>query len=406
MTTPFRVSLITICLLFLIISPLTFDFYNSSNIDAVMDNVFTKGTEISKEMTVSFGRYEWKIDWPYPPITILFILPSWYFYNYISDNIFLYQYLFKLPIFLSVVICGYILEKNTRTNKFSSAYLLNPGIIFLTIFWGGFDIINGLLLFLTYHFYIQRKYSKGLFMLSLASALRIYPIVLLPLFLIPYIRLRKFKEIIKYSLITISAPFTFFILGNFLGNGSLTELILFYQSSYGPFGIYPILLSIVIIINKFRVSSIDRSVIPFILLSLLFLSQTAIFLLNYKGVINLKKSILISLLLIFLFYPKMHSLYILAVLPISILLENWRVTKSLWIPGTIWALFVNGIEDNRGLPYWFYWLTHYKFSLPEMYNHGITILMSTLYLSLIVICILNILKPSEKPQNNTNTLVN
>jgi len=250
------------------------------------------------------------------------------------------------------------------------------------------------------------KYSKGLFMLSLASALRIYPIVLLPLFLIPYIRLRKFKEIIKYSLITISAPFTFFILGNFLGNGSLTELILFYQSSYGPFGIYPILLSIVIIINKFRVSSIDRSVIPFILLSLLFLSQTAIFLLNYKGVINLKKSILISLLLIFLFYPKMHSLYILAVLPISILLENWRVTKSLWIPGTIWALFVNGIEDNRGLPYWFYWLTHYKFSLPEMYNHGITILMSTLYLSLIVICILNILKPSEKPQNNTNTLVN
>ena len=84
----------------------------------------------------------------------------------------------------------------------------------------------------------------------------------------------------------------------------------------------------------------------------------------------------------------MHSLYILAVLPISILLENWRVTKSLWIPGTIWALFVNGIEDNRGLPYWFYWLTHYKFSLPEMYNHGITILMSTLYLSLIVICIL------------------
>lgn len=96
---------------------------------------------------------------------------------------------------------------------------------------------------------------------------------------------------------------------------------------------------------------------PFFFLAFLFLLLTAAGLIAiYLHLLLVERSVLIGNLLVlfvfFMFYPKVHGLYITCLLPLA-LLTDFRWARWVWVPGVLWMLIVNGAFGATGLVYFF-----------------------------------------------------
>jgi len=366
---------------FLVLAPFSIDYYNSLNSRVFLDLIFLKRPVL----------LPWELDWPYPPLTLLFIYPGWLLYT-LTLNEFLYQLIFKIPFLLSAVTVSYFIKEKTGSVKKMVDYLFNPAIILAAIIWGEFDVINSLFLVLLFILYRKKRFNLAFLSLSFAIAFRLYPLIVFPFLVLNELKNREFLKIIKYGIISMSIPFFSMIFGWIIGGELLLKSIFIQQGIFGPFGAFPLAQTLVAVANSFGIFILNENLMARSLIITLFFSELGLFIYLFKKKIQVTDAAVLSLLVFFLLYPKMHSPYILVLLPVGFLYKKWRLIRYIWIPGTVWALIVNGVTGNQGLWYWFSWLSDYRFYLPHTFNLILTVIFSFFQQVLLLLIIFKILK--------------
>ncbi|MFH1776953.1 MAG: hypothetical protein ABH952_05280 [Candidatus Omnitrophota bacterium] len=104
----------------------------------------------------------------------------------------------KLPLVLCSSYLAEILFRCTNSKKVLILFYLNPLVIFLDSVWGAFDILPATAVFLAYVFLRESKYSFSAFFLSIGILYKIWPVLILPLIVMSFIKEKKYKALIKY----------------------------------------------------------------------------------------------------------------------------------------------------------------------------------------------------------------
>jgi len=120
---------------------------------------------------------------------------------------------FKLPIIIFEVILGFVIYKmsneythNERLAYWTSAiFLLDPLTYFQTAIFGHFDIIPTLFMVLAIYLLVKDRIKLSALSLGIGTMYKLFPIVLLPVIFLYFIRLRKnvWQLIIEYVAIVV-----------------------------------------------------------------------------------------------------------------------------------------------------------------------------------------------------------
>lgn len=354
------VPFIAAVLLFLALAPTAVDTYNSLNQRAFLDlmalgNPFT----LVGAAQVRFAGYSWPLDWPYPPLTMLLVLPAWAIFRLTRSEA-AYQLLFKLPLFLSAAATQTLLyrllarrEQLSEAGAAARLYLLNPGILLLTTVAGGFDVVAGLLILVAVVCYLRKRRVASALALGAAGALRLYPLALLPVYLLRERRSerKRFRGAAAFGALAVAplavscAPFVA------ADAASFCRALATQHARLGPFATINAAGAVLR-----RVLAAGGAAFDLHTLGLPFVALTALALLAaYAWAARRPSSIvrenLLVLLAFFLFYPKVHGLYTLAFLPLALVAGiDWA--GCVWLPGFLWMLTVNGAFGATGLAYW------------------------------------------------------
>jgi hypothetical protein len=168
-------------------------------------------------------------------------------------NMMFFMLVLKLPYLIFDLLTGYILYKIYNNKKILYFWFFNPISIYLIYILGNFDIIPAFLTLLSFYFIKNNKQFWSYLAIGFAIALKMYPIMFLPLLLF-YDKKNIFKNI-KYAVVSL-LPLILSILpfikqqsfyDSFIGSG-LTQKILEYK--IGGLPIFPICF-ILILINYF-----------------------------------------------------------------------------------------------------------------------------------------------------------
>ena len=133
---------------------------------------------------------------------------------FVSVNLPLLDFIIKTPIIIADILIAILLYKmiKSRSNESNARYaywawLLNPFVICISALWGMFDPIPILFVLLSLHYFLNKKYGKSALLLGVAISLKMYAILLVPIFaFVIFKRNKKVLGAIKYLL--ISAGFT------------------------------------------------------------------------------------------------------------------------------------------------------------------------------------------------------
>jgi hypothetical protein len=125
-------------------------------------------------------------------------------------NLPLLDFIIKTPIIIADVLIAILLYKmiKSRSNESNARYaywawLLNPFTICISALWGMFDPIPILFILLSLHYFLNKKYEKSALLLSVAVSLKMYAILLIPIF--AFVIFKKNKKVLgamKYLLIS------------------------------------------------------------------------------------------------------------------------------------------------------------------------------------------------------------
>lgn len=129
-------------------------------------------------------------------------------------NLPLLDFIIKTPIIIADILIAITLYKMIKTLSNSDnaryafwAWLLNPFTIFISALWGMFDPIPILFVLLALHYLLNKKYGKSALLLGVAISLKLYAILLVPVFALAIFKENKrILATVKYLL--ISAGFT------------------------------------------------------------------------------------------------------------------------------------------------------------------------------------------------------
>jgi hypothetical protein len=266
---------------------------------------------------LSFGTIHTLLKPLYPP----------QFYQWLNDwgidqnnysNLIFYMFILKLPYLIFDLICGVYLLKLFGKKVFNF-WLFNPFTIYLIYCLGNFDIIPVTLSVMAYFYLTKNKNFLSFTLLGIASALKLYPLLLLPFFL--FYKKPKITNLITNSfyyllpIILSIAPFLSdkSFIKSFTSSG-LSQL-LFNQKIFN-IPIFPILYLIIFGLFFLKRIKIDKA---FLLLFLIFIS----------------------------FVP-FHSQWILWFLPFTLYLYNQKNKKIIFLFTLLLALslFVNFLLND------------------------------------------------------------
>ena len=129
-------------------------------------------------------------------------------------NLPLLDSIIKTPIIIADVLIAILLYKMIKSLSNESnaryaywAWLLNPFTICISALWGMFDPIPILFVLLALHYLLNKKYGKSALLLGVAVSLKLYAILLIPIFaLVIFKENKRILGAMKYLL--ISAGFT------------------------------------------------------------------------------------------------------------------------------------------------------------------------------------------------------
>jgi len=238
------------------------------------------------------------------------------FYTWLNDwgvnqnnypNLIYYMFVLKLPYLIFDLICGIYLLK-LFGNKVFKFWLFNPITIYLIYCLGNFDIVPVALSVMAYFYLKKSKNFLSFFLLGIASALKLYPLLLLPFFL--FYKKFSIKNILFYSIPIILS------IAPFLSNKSFIK-------SFTSSGLSQLLL--------------NQKLFNIPIFPVLYL---IIFLFYFIKKIDINKSFLL-LFLIFICFVPFHAQWILWFLPFALFALNPLFTLLL-----ICALSINFLLDD------------------------------------------------------------
>jgi len=174
----------------------------------------------------------------YPPLWALWCGVAYTISNFLAKgNEHVYIFAIKIPIIIGDIVLPLLLLMVASKNAASSgtnngrvlatSFLLNPYVLFVGVIWGMMDNLVAILLVTSIMLLASKPAWSGVFA-SLAVALKLYPIVFVPLLLILLLRTRNYDNFAKWglaflsaSVVTIWSPFVLFhwSISGFIGVG-------------------------------------------------------------------------------------------------------------------------------------------------------------------------------------------
>lgn len=259
---------------------------------------------------LSFGTVHALLKPFYPP----------QFYTWLNDwgvnqnnypNLIYYMFVLKLPYLIFDLICGIYLLKIFGEKAFKF-WLFNPFTIYLIYCLGNFDIVPVCLSVMAYFYLTKNKNFLSFFLLGIASALKLYPLLLLPFFL--FYKKPQIKNLFTNSLIYLLP--IFISVAPFLSNQSFVK-------SFTSSGLSQLLL--------------NQKILNIPIFPVFYL---IIFLLYFLKKIDINKSFLL-LFLIFICFVPFHTQWILWFLPLALFALNPLFALLL-----ILSLLINFLLDD------------------------------------------------------------
>jgi len=188
-----------------ILSPLSEDFLTAGVFVAETDPMtILKGNgPYVLWMLLVRGMYSiWRIL-PVDHPSVESMVGFWYFIPSLSSNLLIF--VLKLPLLVFDVLCGYAIYRLclTYTGSHSTSFaalglwLTNPYMTLVTEMFGAYDVIVVFFLLTSVSLFVEGRVLFSGFWLVIASALKPYPILLLPAFLFALLRSGKLKESVR-----------------------------------------------------------------------------------------------------------------------------------------------------------------------------------------------------------------
>ena len=172
-----------------------------------------------KWMNQGINIYEPPHHLGYPPLWALWCSVAYHFYNFFGNSMEVWRFIIKLPMILAHLGLAYALGV-FATNRFGRKTGLKLFLVTLTwsffiyigALWGQINTLSALLTFLTFYAVIKQKTVVSALLLATAITLKIYPLIILPVFFAYILRNRNKKEASKFLLICGSLPILFTVL--------------------------------------------------------------------------------------------------------------------------------------------------------------------------------------------------
>jgi len=160
----------------------------------------------------------------YPPPWSLVLALSYLFSYNLFPNIILYNLAVKVPIIIGNILLSLLVGKmvmrltsdNGQSQNAVRFMLFNPYVIYTTTIWGQFDTVSVLLMLFAAYWLAQEKSRLSAVALGTAIALKVIPIVLLPLLIFQEKKrggLRRPFEYAVYTLGVVALSFAPFLVG-------------------------------------------------------------------------------------------------------------------------------------------------------------------------------------------------
>lgn len=142
---------------------------------------------------VSFLAYRGLTGAPMPSVSSLTwpgYLTSTYnvWLAYVPKSLPALVFLLKLPMILSALATGILLPKMTGSRSSAIFWITNPLVILVAAIWGQLDPIATLLAVAAVFYYGRGKPYHAYFLASLGAAVKVWPVLLIPLFLVDSLR--------------------------------------------------------------------------------------------------------------------------------------------------------------------------------------------------------------------------
>jgi uncharacterized membrane protein len=348
-------------IVFLVLAPFLADTYNTLNQRAFLDLMY-RGNPFSfaPSQILSFRGRSWLLDWPYPPITILLDLPAWILFN-LTRSEQVYQFAFKLPLYVSAILTQWLILKILAERELAPAnpplakwYVLLPCVVMVTSIAGGFDIVVALFILLAYYLITRGRFWASALALGLAGGLRLYPLLLVPVYVLylyrsKHLPLFDLGVYFTFSLAPLLLSCAPFILNDSAGFFTTLKS---QQSIFGPLATFDFISLIVYPFLTLTGYAFDFQTLgpPFLVLSIAALAWLYVYFMR-DNTRSLAQQSLLALLVFFLFYPKMHGLYTIAFLPLAFV-QPTKTASWIWVPGLVWMILANGDYGATGIFYW------------------------------------------------------
>ncbi|MBI3978829.1 MAG: DUF2029 domain-containing protein [Chloroflexi bacterium] len=384
------------------------DSYNTVTNRRFLDLLpFGNPYALAPTTVITFRDRSWLIDWPYPPLTVLLVLPAWLIYRLTGLEP-LYQLVFKLPLFAGVVGSAFFVARLRAGSGIResavSRLLFNPAVLLLAVVSGGFDAITMVLLIAAYYYQTARPRPwVSAVCLGLGIALRFYPAVLLPTVLIWVWQRQGRRQAVHYALVTLAVVGATFV--PVLADPAAFLATLWSQRYIGPFSVaMPLAAALAALRPHLGLGYVPTDVAFFSLTAATAAALAVLYAALIRQRCALLNGSLATLLIFYALFPKMHALYILGLYPLS-LLASARLVRLVWLPGFVWHLLFNGMLGAAGLAYFLapltgVWLDTYRvIGLPESGRiaiwHGLASLHTLLALAAAFVVLRGYVKPIE-----------
>ncbi len=149
----------------------------------------------------------------YPPLWPFWCLVSYNTASLFGNNVQLWRLIIKLPLLVAQFLLAFCVWKfaksrfSAKTAKTTALFILTSSFaIYVGALWGQINVLTALLTFLSFYAVTNKKTTLGGIFLGLAVALKIYPIIVLPGFLIFLWKNRNVKQATKFLLFTLAVP--------------------------------------------------------------------------------------------------------------------------------------------------------------------------------------------------------
>jgi Gpi18-like mannosyltransferase len=152
----------------------------------------------------------------YPPLWALWCWVSYNVYSFFGNNLEIWRFVLKLPLIVAHLVLAYVVGKfaarnfgDTTGRRVFFTLLAWAFIIYIGAWWGQINTLSALLTYLAFEAMVNQRTTKSAVLLGIAVALKIYPLVVLPAFLVYALMKRGRKDAAKVAFWVLAIPVVF-----------------------------------------------------------------------------------------------------------------------------------------------------------------------------------------------------